>query len=71
MGDSKGPMIIFLGAFVVFRQIYLFIVSRLSTEFISVALGYPAGWLVCSIIIVIYYRRVAKKNLSALVNAST
>lgn len=71
MGDSKGPMIIFLGAFVVFRQIYLFIVSRLSTEFIPVALGYPAGWLVCSIIIVIYYRRVAKKNLSALANAST
>lgn len=70
MGDSKGPMIIFLGAFVVFRQIYLFIASRLSAEFIPVALGYPAGWLVCSIIIVIYYRRVAKKNLSALTNAA-
>ena len=56
-GDSRAPMFIMLGSFVVFRQIYLFIVTRfISNTIIPVALGYPAGWLVCSIVTALYYR---------------
>ena len=58
-GDSKAPMIIMVGSFVVFRQIYLFAMSRLVPEnFTVIALGYPAGWLVCSIILSIYFHHV-------------
>ena len=57
LGDSKAPMIIMLASFVVFRQIYLFLVSRLFPSILLVAFGYPMGWLVCSLSIVIYYRK--------------
>ena len=55
-GDAKAPMIIMLLSFVAFRQIYLYTISRLFDSVIPVALGYPAGWLLASITIFIYYR---------------
>lgn len=55
-GDAQNCMFIMLGSFVVFRQIYLFIIYRLLPEVIPTVLGYPAGWVLCSIIFVIYYR---------------
>jgi putative MATE family efflux protein len=54
-GDTLAPMAIMLGSFVVFRQIYLFITSRLVGTLLPVALGYPVGWVLCSIAIVLYY----------------
>ena len=56
MGDAKVPMFIMLGSFVVFRQIYLFIVSHITTSIYPIALGYPAGWLVCSVLMFLYFR---------------
>ncbi|MBO4886880.1 MAG: MATE family efflux transporter [Firmicutes bacterium] len=59
-GNSKAPMIIMLGSFVVFRQAYLFIMANfISNEIIPIAMGYPAGWLVCSALTLIYYRRTS------------
>ena len=55
-GDTKASMFIMLGSFVVFRQIYLFIVYRLGGGIIPIALGYPAGWILCSSILLLYYR---------------
>ncbi len=56
-GDSKAPMFIMLGSFVVFRQIYLLIVARLThNALLPLAMGYPAGWLVCSVFTLLYYR---------------
>ena len=56
-GDSKTPMFIMLGSFVLFRQVYLFIVTHfISNTIVPVAMSYPAGWLVCSIATVIYYK---------------
>lgn len=55
-GDSQSCMFIMLGSFVVFRQIYLFIAYRLTESLVPVALGYPAGWVLCSILIFTYYR---------------
>lgn len=60
-GDSKAPMIIMLISFVAFRQVYLFIMSRVCNEIVSIAMGYPAGWLLCSTLSAIYYHRA---NLS-------
>ena len=55
-GDSRTPMFIMLGSFVLFRQIYLYIMSNyISNTIRMIALGYPAGWLLCSTITLIYF----------------
>ncbi len=55
-GNSQVPMWIMLGSFVVFRQIYLYIMANLiSNEIIPIALSYPAGWFVCSVATLLYY----------------
>lgn len=57
-GDSRAPMFIMLGAFVVFRQIYLFVMSTfISNDLLPIAMSYPAGWAVCCIATLIYYSR--------------
>ena len=59
-GDSRAPMIIMLFSFVVFRQIYLFIMANfIANEIIPIAMGYTAGWLVCSTITFIYYHKAS------------
>ena len=59
-GNSKAPMIIMLMSFVVFRQIYLYVMANyISNEIIPIAMGYPAGWLVCSAATLIYYRHTS------------
>ena len=56
-GDSKTPMYIMLASFVLFRQAYLFLVTRfVSNTILPVALSYPAGWLVCTVVTSLYYR---------------
>ena len=56
-------MLIMLGSFVLFRQCYLYIVSRfISNTVLPLAMGYPAGWLVCSTATLLYYRRVSLKS---------
>ena len=55
-GNSQVPMWIMLGSFVVFRQIYLYIMANfISNEIIPIALSYPAGWFVCSVATLMYY----------------
>ena len=56
-GNSKAPMIIMLSSFVAFRQVYLFIMSRVWNEIIPIAMSYPAGWLLCSTLTMIYYHK--------------
>lgn len=56
-GNSRAPMFIMLASFVLFRQIYLFFMSRICNEIIPIAMSYPAGWLLCSTLMVTYYRR--------------
>lgn len=57
-GNSKAPMYIMLFSFVVFRQCYLFVVSNfISNTILPLAMGYPAGWTVCSVALTLYYHR--------------
>ena len=58
-GNSKATMIIMLASFVAFRQVYLFIMSRVCNEIIPIAMSYPAGWLLCSTLTLIYYHKVS------------
>ena len=60
LGDAKAPMVIMLASFVVFRQLYLFLTSKFVDSIVVVAFGYPAGWMICSLLLVIYYRRKIK-----------
>ena len=57
-GNSKAPMIIMLTSFVAFRQVYLFVMSRICNEIIPIAMSYPAGWLLCSTLTTIYFHKV-------------
>ena len=54
-GDATGPMLIMLASFVLFRQLYLYIGTMFTDSLVYVAFGYPAGWVVCSILMVIHY----------------
>ena len=59
-GDSTAPMIIMLGSFVLFRQCYLYVMAHfISNTVLPIAMSYPAGWLVCSVITLVYYRRAS------------
>ena len=57
-GNSRAPMIIILSSFVAVRQVYLFIMSRLCNQVVPIVLSYPAGWIICAILMLAYYRRV-------------
>ena len=57
-GNGKVPMIVMLFSFVFFRQMYLFVMANfISNTIIPIALAYPAGWLVCSAIMLVYFNK--------------
>ena len=57
-GDTRAPMFIMLGSFVVFRQIYLFVFSRIFPgSFYPIVFAYPAGWMLCSTLLYLYFKR--------------
>ena len=62
VGDTKATMIIMLFSFVFFRQLYLFTAYRLGGGIVPIALGYPAGWIMCSTVILIYDYRFARQR---------
>lgn len=55
-GDTKAPTVIMLSSFVVFRQVYLFVISHVLPGSVqAVSLGYPLGWVLCSLLAFLYY----------------
>jgi len=66
-GNSRMPMIIMLGSYVVFRQAYMFIVSNfISNTLLPLTLGYPAGWLLAALLSWAYYRKVGLRRNSVI-----
>ena len=67
IGSARTPMFIFLGSFVVFRQVYLFLVNLLvsgrvignlsDAHFFLMSLAFPMGWMLASTLLIIFYRR--------------
>jgi len=66
-GNARAPMIIMLTSYVAFRQVYLFIMSKFCNEVLPIAMSYPAGWLLCSVLTVLYYHK-AQLSKSRLVD---
>ena len=54
-GNAITPTMVMLSSFVVFRQLYLFIATHLTTAFYPVAFAYPVGWGLCGILMAIAY----------------
>ena len=69
-GDSRAPMLIMLGCFVVLRQVYLFVVTRfIANTPLLVGLGYPVGWVSCCVVEITYYivhwsRKVSEETMT-------
>ena len=64
-GNSRMPMIITLCTHVFFRQVYLFVITRLIPGNVwAVGFGYPAGWILCAGIMTGYYFVWQKRRAS-------
>ena len=61
-GDTKVSMGIMLFSFVLFRQLYLYIVSRMGLGLQAVTYGYPVGWAMCAVLFLAYYYSVGKNR---------
>ena len=71
-GNTRAPMVIMLSAYVLFRQVYLAIMSMVCNEVIPIAMGYPAGWILsCTIFMLYYYRTPLDKHFKPVDNART
>ena len=55
-GSAKIPMYIMLTSYVVFRQIYLFVMSNLAHSPYTIGFGYQAGWILCAILTTLAYK---------------
>ncbi len=58
IGCATTPTVIMLGSFVAFRQVYLFVTKLIfGQNLLAVSLAFPAGWLMCSLLLTIFYRQ--------------
>ncbi|MCI5846938.1 MAG: MATE family efflux transporter [Clostridiales bacterium] len=58
VGSATQPMVIMLLSFVVIRQIYLYLVRYVfGNPLAAVALSYPVGWVICSVLLTVCYKR--------------
>lgn len=57
-GRSSVPMYVMVFSFVVLRQAYLFVVTKLTDNIAYIFFGWPVTWIVCSAIFVFYFFKV-------------
>ena len=63
LGNSLAPTVVLLSSFVAFRQIYLFVTTRLTDSFFPVSIAYPVGWAVSGILMTIVWYAYTKRHL--------
>jgi len=56
-GKSAVPMYIMIFNFVILRQIYLAIITKMTTSVYYVFMGWPVTWITCALMFVIYYHK--------------
>jgi len=62
-GNGKVPMIVTLVCLVGFRQVYLYVMANfICNEVIPIAMSFPAGWILSSTIVLIYFLRTNLTN---------
>lgn len=57
-GKSSAPMYIMVFNFVILRQIYLAIITKLTSSVYYVFMGWPVTWVTCTIMFIIYFYKV-------------
>jgi len=57
-GKSSVPMYIMVFNFVVLRQIYLAIITKITSSVFYVFMGWPVTWITCAIMFIVYYYKV-------------
>lgn len=57
-GRSAVPMYVMIFSFVFTAQIYLFLVTKVTSDVVYVFLGWPTTWVVCSLIFIVYFFKV-------------
>ncbi len=57
-GRSAVPMYVMIFSFVFLRQIYLFLITKVTSDIVYVFLGWPTTWIVCSLIFIVYFFKV-------------
>ena len=57
-GRSAVPMYVMIFSFVFLRQIYLFLITKVTSDIVYVFLGWPTTWVVCSLIFIVYFFKV-------------
>ncbi len=57
-GRSAVPMYVMIFSFVFLRQIYLFLVTKVTSDVVYVFLGWPTTWVVCSLIFIVYFFKI-------------
>lgn len=56
IGDATAPMFIMIFSFVLFRQLYLFIITKFIHSIYPISLSFPMGWMMCSVLMLIYFK---------------
>lgn len=56
-GESNAPMVIMLSSFVVFRQISLFVGTKIFTNVEYVVSTYPMGWVLAATLMTVFYHK--------------
>ena len=57
VGNATAPMYIMLFSYVLFRQAYLFTAKQLGNSLTAISLAYPVGWMMCTALQAVAYRR--------------
>lgn len=55
LGNALAPTVVMLSSFVAFRQIYLFVITRLTGSYVPLLFAYPVGWALCGILMAAAY----------------
>lgn len=56
-GKSSVPMYIMVFNFVILRQIYLAIITKMTSSVYYVFMGWPVTWVTCALMFIIYYSK--------------
>ncbi len=57
-GKSTAPMLFSVLNYVFLRQVYLFIVTKMTSSVVYVFMGWPLTWVTCTVMFLIYYFKV-------------
>ncbi|MCQ2453261.1 MAG: MATE family efflux transporter [Clostridia bacterium] len=69
-GEATASMACCLGSFVVSRQIYLYVVSLFTHDALVTGMGYPLGWVLCSIAMTLCWKLIPWEKKQAALRQS-